>query len=170
MLFDPGSPLEAIRRQFPLARVDFDDGSVPARAAEAAAKAEAVILFVDQYMTESADAPSLNLPGRQDQLVEAVTRANPRSAIVLETGGPVLMPWLEQTGAVLEAWYPGQRGGEAIAEIFRRRRPVGTPAGHLPRQRRSIAPPEDPGRPERRADRTRRTGRTLWRDVHRYVQ
>ncbi|HEY5204676.1 MAG TPA: glycoside hydrolase family 3 C-terminal domain-containing protein [Roseiarcus sp.] len=129
MVFDPGSPLNAIRLQFPRARVDFDDGSSPARAAEAAAKADAVILFVDQYMTESADAQSLNLPGGQDRLVDAVTRANPRTALVLETGGPVLMPWLEQTAAVLEAWYPGQKGGEAIAEILSG---AANPSGRLP--------------------------------------
>ena len=104
-------------------------GSVPARAAEAAAKADAVVLFADQWMTESADAPSLNLPGAQDQLIEAVTRANPRTAVVLETGGPVLMPWLEQTAAVLEAWYPGQKGGEAIAEILSG---AANPSGRLP--------------------------------------
>ena len=129
MIFDPGSPLAAIRGQFPRARVDFDDGSSPQRAAEAAAKADAVILFVDQYMTESADAQSLNLPGQQDSLVEAVTRANPRTAVVLETGGPVLMPWLEQTAAVLEAWYPGQKGGEAIAELLSG---AANPSGRLP--------------------------------------
>jgi beta-glucosidase len=129
MIFDPGSPLEAIRLQFPHARVDFDDGSSPARAAEAAAKADAVIMFADQWMTESADAPSLDLPGQQDRLVEAVTRANPRTAVVLESGGPVLMPWLEQTAAVLEAWYPGQKGGEAIAEILSG---AANPSGHLP--------------------------------------
>jgi beta-glucosidase len=129
MIFDPGSPLEAIRLQFPHARVDFDNGSSPARAADAAAKADAAILFVDQWMTESADAQSLNLPGRQDRLVEAVTRANPRTVVVLETGGPVLMPWLEQTAAVLEAWYPGQKGGEAIAEILSG---VANPSGRLP--------------------------------------
>ena len=129
MIFDPGSPLEAIRLQFPHARVDFDDGSIPARAAEAAAKADAVILFVDQWMTESADAQSLNLPGEQDKLVEAVTRANPRTVVVLETGGPVLMPWLEKTAAVLEAWYPGQMGGEAIAAILSG---AANPSGRLP--------------------------------------
>ncbi len=129
MIFDPGSPLAAIRGQFPRARVDFDDGSSPQRAAEAAAKADAVILFVDQYMTESADAQSLNLPGQQDSLVEAVTRANPRTTIVLETGGPVLMPWLKQTAAVLEAWYPGQKGGEAIAELLSG---AANPSGRLP--------------------------------------
>ena len=129
ILFDPGAPLEAIRLQFPHARVGFDDGSIPARAAAAAAKADAVILFVDQWMTESADAPSLDLPGGQDRLVEAVTSANPRTAVVLETGAPVLMPWLEQTAAVLEAWYPGQRGGEAIASILSG---ATNPSGRLP--------------------------------------
>lgn len=129
VVFDPGSPLEAIRLQFPHARVDFDDGSVPERAAEAAANADAVVLFVDQWMTEGADAQSLKLPGAQDSLVDAVTRANPRTAVVLETGGPVLMPWLEKTGAVLEAWYPGQKGGEAIAEILSG---AANPSGRLP--------------------------------------
>jgi beta-glucosidase len=129
MLFDPPSPLEAIRGQFPRARVDFDDGSSPTRAADAAVKADAVILFVDQWMTETADAPNLNLPGEQDSLVEAVARANPRTMVVLETGGPVLMPWLEQTAAVLEAWYPGQMGGEAIADILSG---AVNPSGRLP--------------------------------------
>ncbi len=129
MIFDPGSPLEVIRLQFPRARVDYDDGSSPARAAKAAADADAVILFVDQWMTESADAPSLNLPGQQDRLVEAVARANPRTVVVLETGGPVLMPWLARTAAVLEAWYPGQKGGEAIAEILSG---AANPSGRLP--------------------------------------
>ena len=109
--------------------MDFDDGSSPARGAEAAANADAVVIFVDQYMTETADAQSLNLPGRQDRLIDAVTRANPRTVVVLETGGPVLMPWLEQTAAVLEAWYPGQKGGEAIAEILSG---AANPSGRLP--------------------------------------
>jgi len=129
MIFDPPSPLEAIRRQFPGARVDFDDGASPARAAKAAAQAEAVILFADQWKTESADAPSLDLPGEQDALIDAVTRANPRTVVVLETGGPVLMPWLDRTAAVLEAWYPGEMGAEAIAEILSG---AVNPSGRLP--------------------------------------
>ena len=129
MIFDPGSPLEAIRSQFPGARVDFDDGSSPARAAAVAAQADAVILFADQWMTESADAPNLKLPGEQDRLIEAVARANPRTAVVLETGGPVLMPWLDRTAAVLEGWYPGQMGGQAIAELLSG---AANPSGRLP--------------------------------------
>ena len=129
MIFDPAAPLEAIRRQFPRAHVDYDDGSIPERAAEAAAGADAVILFVDQWKTETADAPNLALPDGQDRLVEMVARANPRTAVVLETGGPVLMPWLNETAAVLEAWYPGQQGGEAIAEILSG---AVNPSGHLP--------------------------------------
>ena len=80
-------------------------------------------------MTETADAPDLALPDGQDRLVEAVARANPRTAVVLETGGPVLMPWMSETAAVLEAWYPGQQGGEAIAEILSG---AVNPSGHLP--------------------------------------
>src|SRR6202044_3532771 len=70
-----------------------------------------------------------NLPRGQDRLVEAVTAANPRTVVVLETGGPVLMPWLEKAPAVLEAWYPGQKGGEAIAEILSG---AVNPSGRLP--------------------------------------
>src|SRR5208282_3465501 len=129
MIFDPAAPLAAIRRQFPRAHVDYDDGSIPERAAKAVVGADAAVVFVDQWMTESADAPDLDLPDGQDRLVDAVARANPHTAVVLETGGPVLMPWLNETAAVLEAWYPGQRGGEAIAEILSG---AVNPSGRLP--------------------------------------
>ena len=126
---------------------------------------------LDQWMTESADAPSLNLPGAQDQLIEAVTCANPRTAVVLETGGPVLMPWLEQTAAVLEAWYPGQKGGEAIAEILSG---AANPSGRLPvtfpASEDQLPHPKISGRPERRAEWTRWTGWTLRQNVHRLLQ
>jgi beta-glucosidase len=118
LIFDPSSPLEAIRRELPGAEVEYDDGRDPARAAIVAANADAAIVFADQWMTETKDAPDLELPGRQDELIEAVARANPHLVVVLETGGPVLMPWLDRARAVLEAWYPGQKGGEAIAEIL----------------------------------------------------
>jgi beta-glucosidase len=118
MIFDPSSPLESIRRQFPRVRVDYADGSNPAEAAKGAAGADAVVVFADQYLTEGVDAPNLNLPNGQDALIESVARANRRTVVVLETGGPVVMPWLDLTAAVIEAWYPGQRGGEAVADIL----------------------------------------------------
>ncbi|HKN28058.1 MAG TPA: glycoside hydrolase family 3 C-terminal domain-containing protein [Roseiarcus sp.] len=118
MIFDPSSPLEAIRRQFPRTRVDYNDGASPLEAAKAAAGADAVLVFADQYMTEGLDVPNLNLPNGQDELIETVARANRRTVVVLETGGPVVMPWLDSTAAVIEAWYPGQKGGEAIADVL----------------------------------------------------
>ena len=53
---------------------------------------------------------TLSLPDNQDQLVSQVAAANPRTIVVLETGGPVTMPWLSNASAVLEIWYPGIRG------------------------------------------------------------
>ncbi|MGD0722155.1 MAG: glycoside hydrolase family 3 C-terminal domain-containing protein [Roseiarcus sp.] len=129
LVFDPSSPLEAIRRQFPRARVAYDDGRDRARAARLAAGAATAIVFVDQWMTETRDARDLALPDAQDELVAAVARANSRTIVVLETGGPVLMPWLGRVAAVLEAWYPGQKGGEAIAEILSG---AVDPSGRLP--------------------------------------
>jgi beta-glucosidase len=73
--------------------------------------------------------PDLSLPNKQDALIAAVAAANPRTVVVLETGGPVTMPWLPKVAAVLEAWYPGTSGGEAIAGVL-----FGevNPSGHLP--------------------------------------
>jgi beta-glucosidase len=75
-------------------------------------------VFVEQWAAESFDLPTLALPGNQDALVEAVAKANPRTIVVLETNGAVTMPWLDHVGAVLEAWYPGAAGGEAIARLL----------------------------------------------------
>jgi beta-glucosidase len=114
----PSSPLKAIRAKAPHAKVEFNDGADPAAAA-ALAKASAVaIVFVNQPTSEGADAPSLTLPQNQDELVRAVAAANPHTIVVLETGGPVAMPWIAQAGAAIEIWYPGIRGAEALANIL----------------------------------------------------
>ncbi len=73
--------------------------------------------------------PSLALDGNQNAVISAVAAANRRTVVVLETGGPVTMPWIADVGAVLAAWYPGQRGGEAIARILTG---AVNPSGHLP--------------------------------------
>jgi len=123
------SPLKALRAALPGGRIEYVDGNDPAAAAKAAAAADLAIVFAWQWQTESEDAETLALPDRQDVLIDAVATANPRTAVVLETGGPVLMPWLAKVPAVVEAWYPGQRGGEAIAAILTG---AANPSGRLP--------------------------------------
>lgn len=117
-VWDPSSPLEGIRSHVAKARVTYNPGTDAAAAAATARDAQIAIVFVSQHMTEGVDVPSLKLPGHQDQLVEAVAAANPNTIVVLETGGPVEMPWARQVAGILEAWYPGIRGGQAIANLL----------------------------------------------------
>ncbi|WP_298399851.1 glycoside hydrolase family 3 C-terminal domain-containing protein [Sphingobium sp.] len=128
-MYMPSSPLKAIKDKAPDALISYDDGSYPSSAAALAKRSDIVILFADKWMGESYDAADLSLPNGQDALIAAVAAANPNTIVVLETGGPVMMPWLKDVGAVVEAWYPGAKGGEAIANIL-----FGdvNPSGHLP--------------------------------------
>jgi len=105
--------------------VSFDDGSDAASAAALAAASDVAVVFVSQWEAESLDRRSLGVrdivhdpPFDQDALVSAVAAANPKTIVVLESGGAQLMPWLGGAAAVLEAWYPGQRGGQAIANLL----------------------------------------------------
>jgi beta-glucosidase len=116
--YNRSSPLAAIRAAAPGAAVRYRDGRYPSEAALAASQADVAIVFATQYQTEGFDLPDLTLPHGQDALIEAVAAANPNTIVVLETGGPVLMPWKDKVGAIVEAWYPGARGGEAIAEVL----------------------------------------------------
>jgi beta-glucosidase len=79
--------------------------------------------------TEGADLPGITLPGRQNELVAAVAAVNPRTVVVLQTGGPVEMPWVANVAAILEAWYPGQEAGNAIADVLLGQ---AEPGGRLP--------------------------------------
>jgi beta-glucosidase len=117
-LYVRSPPVSAIRAIAPRAAVSFNDGRYPSEAAALAQQADVAIVFATQWMTEGTDAPSLDLPDGQDELIAAVAAANPHTIVVLETGGPVAMPWLDRVGAVVEAWYPGQRGGDAIANVL----------------------------------------------------
>lgn len=123
------SPLDALRAEIPAADIVFFDGRDAAAAAAAAARADVAIVFVEKYATEAVDHADLSLGDGQDELIETVAAANPKTVVVLETGNPVLMPWRSKVGAILSAWYSGQRGGAAIARIL-----VGevNPSGHLP--------------------------------------
>lgn len=92
-----------------------------AEAARLAAACETAILFVGrsaEWDTEGSDLEGIRLPGLQDDLVAAVLRANPRTIVVLQTGGPVELPWMADAHAILQAWYPGQECGNAIADVL----------------------------------------------------
>ncbi len=108
---------------------------IPAAVA-AARKADVAIVFANDAQGEGMDRYSLQLGGDQDQLIEAVAHANPNTIVVLNTGGPVLMPWLNDVQGVLETWYPGQTFGTAIAAVLfgdaspGGRLPVTFPAGN----------------------------------------
>lgn len=103
-----------------------------AEAVELARAAETAVLFVGrngEWDTEGSDLQSITLPGRQDELIAAVAAVNPRTIVVLQTGGPVEMPWIGEVAAVLEAWYPGQEAGNAIADVLTG---AAEPGGRLP--------------------------------------
>src|ERR1035438_2748227 len=113
----PSSPLKAIQAKIPGAKVQFDSGTDSAQAAALAKTSEVAIVFVNQPASEGRDL-NLTLPNDQDKLVDAVVAANPHTIVVLETGGPVSMPWADKVPDILEAWFPGLRGAEAIANIL----------------------------------------------------
>ncbi len=157
--YHPSSPLSALRSALPDTDVGYLDGSDIPAAVTAAERADVALVFVEQWMAEGHDVPDLGLPGRQDELVSAVAAANPRTVVVVESGGPVLMPWLDDVAAVVAAWYPGSRGGEAIAAVLTGavcpsgRLPVTFPAGVDQLPRPAMYDPEDttshPGAPRK---------------------
>ena len=99
-------------------RVAWTEGSDFAAVARTAREAHTAIVFVHTDETEGNDRPNLELTDDQDKLVEEVARVNPRTIVVLDTGGPVLMPWADQVAGIIEAWYPGQEDGNAIAAVL----------------------------------------------------
>ena len=124
------SPLSGIQaRVGPRTEVTSYSGTDPDRAAAVAAKAQVAIVFGSYYEREQFDQGSISLPGQQNAMITAVAAANSHTIVVLNTGGPVLMPWLSRVNSVLEAWYPGQEDGTAVASVL-----FGDvdPAGHLP--------------------------------------
>ena len=128
VVYYPSAPLAELRKALPQVQIDFVDGSDPVAAAALARQADVALVFTNQWASESIDV-SLTLPDNQDSLVEAVAAANARTVVVLQTGGPVLMPWAGKVSAILEAWYPGRVGGEAIANLLTGKV---NPSGHLP--------------------------------------
>jgi beta-glucosidase len=128
MVWYPSSPMKGVQARSD-AQLIYNDGRNAAKAAKLAADADVAVVFATQWSAEGMDQKDLSLPNHQDDLIAAVAKANPHTVVVLETGDPVTMPWLDQVGAVVEAWFPGTCGGEAIARVL-----TGevNPSGHLP--------------------------------------
>ncbi|HEX6821727.1 MAG TPA: glycoside hydrolase family 3 C-terminal domain-containing protein [Candidatus Sulfotelmatobacter sp.] len=114
----PTSPLKSVRAKAPAATVQFDSGADPEKAASLAAKADVAIVFAYQWESEDMDLPTLSLPENQDSLITKVAAANPHTVVVLETGGPVTMPWAGQVSGILEAWFAGSKGSDAVANVL----------------------------------------------------
>lgn len=127
-LFAP-APLDELKQAFPKAQFDFDPGYTPAEAALTAKRSDVVIAFGIRVEGEGFDSVDLSLPWGQDAVIDAVASANPNTIVVLETGNPVSMPWRDKVRAIVEAWYPGQWGARAIAEVLSGKV---NPSGRLP--------------------------------------
>jgi beta-glucosidase len=125
----PTSPLKAIQAKAPNAVVKYDSGADPAKAAAMAKGADVAIVFAYQWESEGMDLPSLSLLMHQDDLIAQVALANPHTIVVLETGGPVTMPWVKAPASILEVWYAGSDGANAVGNVL-----FGTvnPSGKLP--------------------------------------
>ena len=142
----PSSPMRNIRRHDPTADVQFNPGTDVQSAAALAAKSQIAIVFVTQWMSEGMDQPTLELPDHQDALIDAVAKANPRTIVVVESGGPVAMPWIDKVQSVIEAWFPGIGGAQSLADIL-----FGSvnPSGRLPitfaKDDAQLAHPQVPG-------------------------
>ena len=125
----PTSPLQALKEAFPAAQIEFSSGDDPAEAAAIAKRCDVTIVLAWQWESEAMDLASLSLPERQDELIERVAAANPRTVVVLETGSAVTMPWASRTPAIVEAWYGGSHAAQALVRVLTGKT---NPAGKLP--------------------------------------
>jgi beta-glucosidase len=125
----PTSPMKAIAARAPNATVKYDSGENVESAAALAKSADVAVVFAYQWESEGMDLPTLALEKNQDALIAAVAAANPHTVVVIESGSPVLMPWADAPGAILEAWYAGSDGANALGNVL-----FGTvnPSGKLP--------------------------------------
>jgi len=114
----PTSPLKSIRAKVPGTKVEFDSGADAGKAADLAKSSDVAIIFAYQWESEDMDLKSLALPENQDDLIAKVVAANPHTVVVVESGGPVTMPWVGQVSAILEAWFAGSSGSDAVANVL----------------------------------------------------
>lgn len=144
VVYYPSSPLLELRRLYPKAQIQFASHKDKSKAAALAKGSDVAVVICTQWATESIDT-TIELPENQDALIDAVASANPKTVVVLQTGGPVLMPWAGKVSSILEVWYPGSEGGLAIAHLLSGKV---NPSGHLPltiaKQKEQLAHPLPP--------------------------
>jgi beta-glucosidase len=128
-VYFPSSPLAELKALMPDAEILYAPGAYAAEAAALAERSDMAIVFATRFETEGFDSPDMTLPYGQDALIAAVAAANPNTVVVLETGNPIAMPWAGSVRAIVQAWFPGQEGGQAIAEVLSG---AVNPSGHLP--------------------------------------
>jgi beta-glucosidase len=114
----PTSPLKAVAAKAPGLSVKFASGADPAATAALAKQSDVAIVFVHQWSSEDYDLPNLSLPENQDAMIDQVASANPRTIVVIESGTAVTMPWIDKVSGVLEVWYAGSKGADAVANIL----------------------------------------------------
>ena len=114
----PSSPLRALTAKLASSKVTYVSGEDLAAAAAAAKSADVAIVFGYQHESEGMDLKTLDLSEDQNKLIDAVAAANAKTIVVLETGSPATMPWIDKVAGVVEAWYPGIRGAEALANLL----------------------------------------------------
>ncbi|MNX86089.1 Thermostable beta-glucosidase B [compost metagenome] len=127
--FLPSAPLTELKKLLPDAVFSYDPGAFPSEAAALARRSDLAIVFAVRHESEEFDTPDMSLPFGQDALIATVGAANPNTVVVLETGNPIAMPWHGKVKAIVEAWFPGEAGGQAIAEILTGKV---NPSGRLP--------------------------------------
>jgi len=128
-VYMPAAPLAALKAAWPEAKFRFNSGYSPDTAAAYAARADLVIVFATKWEGEGQDSGSLSLPQGQDELISKLAAANPNVVVVLETGNPITMPWQREVRAIVQAWYPGQEGAQAMADALSG---AINPSGRLP--------------------------------------
>jgi beta-glucosidase len=128
-IVQPSSLVTAIKEESAARDVVFVDGADRQQVLDEARKADAVIVFAQEWRSEGLDAVGLALPDDQDALIEAIAGVNPATIVVIQSGGPVTMPWRDSVAAILTAWYPGSGGGPAVAGVLFGRV---NPSGRLP--------------------------------------
>jgi beta-glucosidase len=112
-------PVTGIKNAVPAGTtVGFDPGTDTAAAVALAKSSDVAVVMVGDNQTEGVDQSGIALSGNQDALVQAVVAANPRTVVVVKSGGPVLMPWASRVPAILEAWYPGEEDGTVVADLL----------------------------------------------------